>query len=108
LFVKFYDPSTDLLPEDKNLVHTWDTLGNWNSLERFSSSLLSTPTLLPPSPLSFYMAQVDCTVATATCTAEEVLGYPTILFYKNGIVSEKYSGERDLMSMKRWVESRCS
>ena len=44
------------------------------------------------------MAQVDCTVAKATCTAEEVLGYPTIIFYKNGIISAKYSGEQGTMA----------
>jgi thioredoxin domain-containing protein 5 len=48
------------------------------------------------------IAHVDCTVQRDTCTKHEVRGYPTLIGFKNG-QAIKYSGGRDLASLKSFV-----
>jgi len=46
------------------------------------------------------IADVDCTVQAAVCSANGVKGYPTIKTFKGGEEIEKYSGARDINGFK--------
>lgn len=53
------------------------------------------------------IAKVDCTVETALCSENNVLSYPTILFFwSDQKVSAKYKGKRDLPSLEEFVEKK--
>ncbi len=47
------------------------------------------------------IASVDCTQHSALCAANNVKGYPTLLLFKQGGESIKYSGNRDTASLSR-------
>eukprot|EP00092_Neocalanus_flemingeri_P060104 GFUD01071999.1.p1 GENE.GFUD01071999.1~~GFUD01071999.1.p1 ORF type:complete len:414 (+),score=147.69 GFUD01071999.1:53-1243(+) len=55
------------------------------------------------------IAKVDCTIATALCSAQDVTGYPTLKFFKNGFEKEdgvKYRGNRDAASLEKFIAEK--
>lgn len=52
------------------------------------------------------IAKVDCTIHTALCSSQDVTGYPTLKFYKNGAEKAdgiKYRGQRDMASLEKFI-----
>jgi len=52
------------------------------------------------------IAKVDCTVSTALCSAQDVTGYPTLKFFKDGFEKEngvKYRGNRDAAALSKFI-----
>ena len=59
--------------------------------------------------LEVTIAKVDCTEATALCSAQDVTGYPTLKFFKNGAEKDdgvKYRGQRDLASLEKFINEK--
>lgn len=56
----------------------------------------------PPVPL----IKVDCTVETSTCSKHGVSGYPTLKIFRNGEVSEDYSGPREAGGIVKTMASK--
>jgi len=55
------------------------------------------------------IAKVDCTVATSLCSAQDVTGYPTLKFFKNGAEKDdgvKYRGNRDAASLEKFIADK--
>jgi len=55
------------------------------------------------------IAKVDCTVATALCSTQDVTGYPTLKFFKNGAEKDegvKYRGNRDAASLEKFITEK--
>merc|ERR1719211_609464 len=55
------------------------------------------------------IAKVDCTVATALCSAQDVTGYPTLKFFKNGAEKDdgvKYRGNRDAAALEKFINEK--
>jgi len=55
------------------------------------------------------IAKVDCTEATALCSAQDVTGYPTLKFFKNGAEKDdgvKYRGQRDLAALEKFINEK--
>jgi len=55
------------------------------------------------------IAKVDCTEATALCSAQDVTGYPTLKFFKNGAEKDdgvKYRGQRDIASLEKFINEK--
>merc|ERR1712179_523072 len=55
------------------------------------------------------IAKVDCTVATALCSAQDVTGYPTLKFFKNGAEKDdgvKYRGNRDAAALEKFIAEK--
>lgn len=53
------------------------------------------------------IAKVDCTVATALCSAQDVTGYPTLKFFKSGAEKEdgvKHRGGRDIVALEKYIQ----
>ncbi|KAK6960449.1 EF-hand calcium-binding domain-containing protein 14 [Biomphalaria glabrata] len=89
IFVMFHAPWCG---HCKNLSPTWDELAKvYNQAE--------------DSPL--FIGKVDCTVHTALCADHEVVGFPTLkLFEAGGKAHKRYSGKRDLSSLKAFVQEQ--
>jgi len=49
------------------------------------------------------VAKLDCTQAQSVCQANEVRGYPTLHYFRDGKLHETYKGGRDLGSLKDFV-----
>jgi len=49
------------------------------------------------------VAKMDCTQAQSVCQANEVRGYPTLHYFRDGKLHETYKGGRDLGSLKDFV-----
>jgi hypothetical protein len=49
------------------------------------------------------VAKVDCTKAKDACGAEGIRGYPTLQLYKDGKMSQKYSGARTMEALESFV-----
>lgn len=52
------------------------------------------------------IAKVDCTVDTALCSAQDVTGYPTLKFFKDGFEKDdgvKYRGNRDAAALTKFI-----
>jgi len=49
------------------------------------------------------ISKLDCTQAQSVCQANEVRGYPTLQYIRNGKLVEAYKGGRDLASLKTFV-----
>ncbi|XP_059152695.1 thioredoxin domain-containing protein 5-like [Physella acuta] len=88
-FVMFYAPWCG---HCKNLAPTWDELAKiYNSAD--------------DSPI--IIAKVDCTVHTGLCADHEVVGFPTLkLFEIGGGSYKRYSGKRDLESLKNFIQEK--
>ncbi|EFJ23205.1 hypothetical protein SELMODRAFT_99470 [Selaginella moellendorffii] len=82
-FIKFFAPWCG---HCKRLAPTWDELGK--AIE---------------SEAGVEVARVDCTVDRAVCEKAGVNAYPTLKIFYNGEEVKKYSGARDLDSLKKFA-----
>jgi len=57
-----------------------------------------------PGVSGLSISKVDCTQSKATCDKYDVKGYPTLLYFRNGKMIEKYTGANDLKSLKEFVK----
>ncbi|XP_076437915.1 thioredoxin domain-containing protein 5-like [Babylonia areolata] len=58
---------------------------------------------------SVTVAKVDCTMETALCSEHDVTGYPTLkFFHQKADDFQRYKGNRDLDSLKKFVEEQAS
>ncbi|BFZ11289.1 hypothetical protein BsWGS_14328 [Bradybaena similaris] len=88
-FVMFYAPWCG---HCKNLAPTWDELA------KIYSKTESSPVVI---------AKVDCTVHTALCADHDIVGFPTLkLFEVGGQNHKRYSGKRDLDSLKAFIQEQ--
>lgn len=82
-FVKFYAPWCG---HCKRLAPTWEELAKDVS-----------------SMTGVSIAKIDCTKYKEVCSENEVRGYPTLYLFKDGERKPKYSGGRDLASLKAYL-----
>ena len=88
-FVMFFAPWCG---HCKRLAPTWEELAGKMSAEK-----------------EVTIGKVDCTEQTALCSAQDVTGYPTLKFFKNGAEKEdgvKYHGNRDLASLEKFIKEK--
>jgi len=71
----------------QRLAPTWEDL---------AKELIKEPTVT--------ISKIDCTQFRSICQDFEVKGYPTLLWIEDGKKIEKYSGARDLSTLKTYVE----
>ncbi|KAH8315395.1 hypothetical protein KR067_003003 [Drosophila pandora] len=83
-FVKFFAPWCS---HCQRLAPTWEEL---------AKELVSEPAAT--------ISKIDCTQFRSICQDFEVKGYPTLLWIEDGKKIEKYSGARDLATLKTYVE----
>ncbi|KAF8996782.1 thioredoxin domain-containing 5 [Cyathus striatus] len=55
---------------------------------------------------SLNFAQVNCVVHGDLCNANDIRGYPTMLFFSDGKITDEYKGSRALPDLKDWLKSR--
>ncbi|GBG60934.1 hypothetical protein CBR_g16056 [Chara braunii] len=51
------------------------------------------------------IAHVDCTTSTEVCTKHEIRGYPTLKVFHNGKEFRRYTGARDVESLKTFINT---
>ena len=91
-FVMFYAPWCG---HCKRLAPTWEELAGKMNVEKEKREVT--------------IGKVDCTEQTALCSAQDVTGYPTLKFFKNGAEKEdgvKYRGNRDLASLQKFIKEK--
>uniref|UniRef100_A0A0D6R6S8 Thioredoxin domain-containing protein n=1 Tax=Araucaria cunninghamii TaxID=56994 RepID=A0A0D6R6S8_ARACU len=52
------------------------------------------------------IAKVDCSTSKPVCTKADIHSYPTFKLFYNGEEYEKYTGPRDVESLKVYVEDK--
>ncbi len=53
------------------------------------------------------IGKVDCTQQTALCSSQDVTGYPTLKFFKDGIENGvKHRGQRDLANLVKFIDEQ--
>ncbi|XP_057822450.1 protein disulfide isomerase-like 5-1 [Cryptomeria japonica] len=55
---------------------------------------------------SVEIAQVDCSTSKPVCSKVDIHSYPTFKLFYNGEEYEKYTGPRDVESLKAYVEGK--
>jgi len=87
-FVMFYAPWCG---HCKRLAPTWDELAE-DYIEDNKDVVI---------------AKVDCTEETSLCSDQDVTGYPTLKFFKDGPeMGVKYRGKRDQKSLERFIDEQ--
>lgn len=86
-FIKFYAPWCG---HCKKMAPTWDELAK----EVDDDKTISTT-----------IAKVDCTEHQSVCKEQEVGGYPTLIFFRDGQKVENYRGGRVFKDLKEYVVS---
>jgi len=84
-FIKFYAPWCG---HCQKLVPVWDELA-----KKFESDS------------KVKIAKLDCTQAQSVCQENEVRGYPTLAYFRNGRKVEAYKGARNLQDLQDFVNT---
>lgn len=58
-----------------------------------------------PGVSGLSISKVDCTQSKATCDKYNVNGYPTLLYFRNGEMIARHSGDKDFQSLKDYVKT---
>ncbi|CAG0901541.1 unnamed protein product [Cyprideis torosa] len=83
-FIDFYAP---WCTHCRKLMPTWESLSKSNKRG------------------STVVAKVDCTENSKVCKEVGVRGYPTLMYFKEGVLLEEYEGRRSLKDLEDYVET---